>query len=207
MKNKSVPCAILFFIVVGLTGCGAASVQKSMRSLSFGDDISIVYTAHAFSETPSLVQQVVYEKGDEIYEFTAMVDVRDASVTIAGLSSLGNRQFLLTMNDNLLTYDAEPLFELPFPPQYLMRDFMLVFAGRDELLRQQPGLTLSDEGQVRVVHSGEQQFVSITYEARGFVIGEVVLKHNAVGYTLRIATVQANVSSVVTQPSDDKLLE
>ena len=200
----------IFLTVTSITwaimscACGATSIQKSPRRLSFNDDIMVVYSQGAFTEHPSLVQQVVFEQDNVTLEFTAMVEIEDTGFSIAGLSTLGKRQFLMTVSDKKFNYEAEPRFELPFPPQYLMRDFLLVYATPAALRAQQVGLMEQTGRHHRDILRGEAPLIQIDYDAEGFTTGNISLTHRGVGYTLRISTVQVDFPSEMIKTPEEE---
>ncbi|MBN2527366.1 MAG: DUF3261 domain-containing protein [Deltaproteobacteria bacterium] len=194
--------AILLSMTIWWTGCAATTVNKNATKLRFHDDISVRYLFGAFDTYPSLVQQVVFQKGNTTLEFTAMVELKPDSMTMAGLSPLGARQFLMTVSKSNFAYEGQMLFDLPFPPQYLARDFLLTFAKADFLKRQIQGAQVDDTPKQRIVRYGNHT-VHVTYSSRGFRTGEIQFSHETDGYSLQIQTVQVDFPGEMITSKDN----
>jgi hypothetical protein len=186
-----------------LAGCGGRTVHRSTTKIDYKDGISAQLQKNTFEVKPSLVQQVVYTRGESSLSFTAMVEVSDDSVVIAGLSPLGKRQFMLTLTEKEFSWKEEPLFELPFPAEYMARDFLLVFADASALKAQNSGIEVVDAGKWRDIRDREQLVIQIEYEKRGFSTGTIRLAHLVQGYTLEIDTVQVDFPAEVITPEEE----
>ena len=195
-----------FVIVLALAtlivGCGATTMNKKMSRLRFADDIVVAYPQKGFDALPTLVQQVVVEQDDNTYEFTAMVELTEKSLTIAGLSPLGDRQFLISLDGNTFHYESQMMFDLPFPPQYLARDFLLIYARAEALERQLSGLTIHDTVNGREILYRNERNIEIKRDRQGFAAGDIRFIHVISGYNIHISTVQVNFpNEVVTSDS------
>ncbi len=198
------------YAAILLAGCAGRTVHTSPANVDYVDGIAAQFQKNAFDVQPSLVQQVVYTRGESSLSFTAMVEVSNDSVAIAGLSPLGKRQFMMTIATNDITYTKEPLFEWPFPPVYLARDFLLVYQDASLLKAQNPELDVVDAGKWRDIRLAEHLQIQIEYEHRGFETGKIRLVHLAQGYTLEIDTVQVDfpaeviTSEVITSKDEEE---
>lgn len=179
--------------VLYLTGCGGVAYSQKTSNLNYADELNVRFSSDLVPASVSLVQQVVFQKGADKFEFTVMVDASSKEVVMAGLSPLGKRQFLITADADHVRYDAEILFELPFPPKYLVRDFLLVF-GNAQAIRQQLGNAHVTESGGERVYRFEKETMRISYSVASsgerFVEGNVVCSNLEDGYTLNVATVQ-----------------
>ena len=187
-----------------LAGCAGRTVRTSLAKVDFADGITAQFQKKAFDVRPSLVQQVVYTKGESSLSFTAMVEVSDDSVVIAGLSPLGKRQFMMTIATHDVTYTEEPLFELPFPPVYMARDFLLVYEDASLLKSQNRELDVLDTGKWRDIRLAERLRIQIEYEHRGFETGKTRLVHLEQGYSLEIDTVQVDFPAEVITSEEEQ---
>jgi hypothetical protein len=196
---------LCLWLVVLLSGCAGRSVHEPVSQLRYADQISARFHAEGFNTRPSLVQQIGFTDGKSTLEFTAMVEISDDALTIAGLSPLGKREFVMTATEKDFSYSGEPLFELPFPPQYLLRDFLLVY-GRSAVLNSQSGQqeVLDNDNRREIRHAGQSQ-IQIEYQQRGFATGKTTFTHLVAGYILQIDTVQVDFpAEVITSDSEEE---
>ena len=185
-----------------ISGCGAATVEKKMTRLRFADNIVVSYPQNGFDAYPDMVQQVVFEQDNTTYEFTAMVELKKASMTIAGLSPLGDRQFLMTLDGNEFRYESQMMFDLPFPPQYLARDFLLIYTSPGALEQQLKGLKVYETVNGRGIKYNNVQHIEIERDMQGFAASEIRFVNLIAGYSIQISTVQVDYPNEVSTPGN-----
>ncbi|MBN2342642.1 MAG: DUF3261 domain-containing protein [Deltaproteobacteria bacterium] len=174
-----------------LPGCLGHSVNRKQSRVQYEDDVRVLYAAQAVQKPVVLVQQVIFAQGDETFEFTAMIEVGGESFSMAGLSPLGNRLFLLTADGQTIQYESQMLFELPFPPRFLVRDFLLMFGEERFLTRVLGSARCRFSDSMR--EFGAASDIIVTPNTRGeTLIGKMNLENRRLGYSLEVTTVQAD---------------
>ena len=179
---------LYIFLVFVLVGCSSPNTLKQpnawlkpgvsarLPSASFG---------HVFTEQQLLTANV----NGKSYSLIALLDVNGERLSLAGLSSLGVRLFLLNYDkQGIHTEQSMMLPELP-PAEQVLSDIMLSYWPVESWVPNLPkGWTLIDDELARELRDEQKQLVSVvTYQLAEDKRIPVTIDNNVFGYQIMIS--------------------
>ena len=72
-------------------------------------------------------QHVTSESPQGTYEFRAVLQMQEGTLTLVGLAPHGGRGFVLTQRGEAIEFESHLPRELPFPPRYMLLDVQRTF--------------------------------------------------------------------------------
>ncbi|GAA0344067.1 DUF3261 domain-containing protein [Morganella psychrotolerans] len=154
-------CFLFLFI---LTGCVTPQQDKQPRAW-LKPGVSVILPSPGLDMPVSEQQLLTANVKGKSYSLVALLDADKEQLTLAGLSSLGIRLFLLHYDkDGIRTEQSVMLPEIP-PAEQVLSDIMLSYWPVARWAPQLPqGWTLTDNGDQRELRDEQKQIVSlITY--------------------------------------------
>lgn len=140
----------------------------------------------------TLVQQVEARHSDRTERFIGQLEIKGSTLTLAALSPLGQRLFLLRDDGRRLRYEAYAPLAGRFEPGYVLADLQLAFwpLERLEPSLAAAGLKLEERDGVRTLSRDGELVARARITPGAAWPSRVVLEQPGRGYTLTITTLE-----------------
>lgn len=173
-------------ILVLITGCTSPTEHTPSAWLKPGVKVELPPPG---LDIPMSEQQLLTAKvNGKSHSLIALLDVNNERISLAGLSSLGVRLFLVTYNgQGIQAEQSITLPELP-PAEQVLSDIMLSYWSIARWEKQLPrGWSLADKGMVRELRDDQQQLVSqIMYQDINGQRTPIQIDNQTFGYQITI---------------------
>lgn len=180
--------SLCFLFLLILTGCTAPPKDTQPRAW-LKPGVSVALPSPGLESPVSEQQLLTATVRGKSHSLVALLDVDNTQLTLAGLSSMGVRLFLLRYDDTGITTEQSVILpELP-PAGQVLADIMLSYwpvARWTPLLP--AGWTLTDKGSQRELRDEKNTLVSlITYSGNAGTRIPVRIDNQIFGYQIAIA--------------------
>lgn len=178
-------CFLFLFVLVGCS----SSKHPKQPSAWLKPGVSVTLPSPGLNQSFTEQQLLTANVKGKSYSLIALLDVNSEGLSLAGLSSLGVRLFLLNYdNQGIHTEQSIMLPELP-PAEQVLADIMLSYWPTDSWSSHLPkGWQIIDHATTRELRDEQQQLVSeITYQVDSN--GKVPMKidNRIFGYQIMIS--------------------
>ena len=116
----------VLLVALVVVGCRAAP-PPDPRTLTDADYPGVLRPVAALGADVLCRQRVTATWGGESRSFDAVLQTRGETLTLLGLSPLGQVGFVLTLHDGEVSFENRTEMELPFPPRFILLDVQRVF--------------------------------------------------------------------------------
>ena len=190
------------FSVAGILLLLASCSNLSMRNLTvveIANDVSIDLAIEGSLPGNRVVtQKVIATHNGEEHQLLAQIEIENDTLTMVGLSALGNRLFSVIYANGELTQQSSPLIIRTIAAEYMLADFLLCYWSIDLLETRLAATTLRVQQDLfengkRTFYRGDfypgaKAVIEIDYQYKDPWQGRVTYHHIERDYTLVIET-------------------
>lgn len=195
-------CYVFRFLVTGilllLASCSNL-LTRNVTAVEIASDVSIDLVIEGSLPSNRVVtQKVLVTHNGEEHQLLAQIEIENDTLTMIGLSALGNRLFSVIYANGELTQQSSPLITRAIAPEYMLADFLLCYWSIDLLEARLAGTTLRVQQDLAengkrtfyrgAFYPGAKAVIKIDYQYKDPWQGRVTYHHIERNYTLVIET-------------------
>jgi hypothetical protein len=189
--SRTFATALALVILFGLFAC--TQNAESVKPLNIASDAKFsLLTPESFGQSLSLLQSLEINYSGVTRQLLAQLEITSNSITLVGLSPLGNRLFTVLWTGESLSEEYLDEWPFPFSPKHILADVQLALWLK---IPQHDVLKIRDIDSPlmkREVLRNEKIIMRISYETRPFWQGKMIIEHLEREYKLSIQTLQSN---------------
>lgn len=177
------------FLILTLLSTSACSSLRALHALkTHPRQISLPVSALASNAPATVLHDVRLEIGGKPFSMIGTAEMTPQSLTLAALTPLGGRLFVIRYDGREIIYEPSHLFDVPIRAERMLRDFFLIYAGTAGLIERDMQVLQRGSRREIVTRNGERVTVSYTDVDRVWA-SDVVYRNEQLGYSITIAPI------------------
>ena len=180
------------YIILFLLLAGCQSYPKKISSVNLSRGVKLPLLPANNWPAVSVLQKLEVKWGKQSLNFKVIVEVKNNTITMAGLTPVMSRSFLITYKSGMLNFKEHPYFRYPFKPENMLADFHIAFAPQKQLKKyfQNSDLNFQSPVMSRKISKDGKTVIEVKYKDSKKWPDDVILKNYLNNYELKIQTLQ-----------------
>jgi len=150
--------------------------------------MTIPLSALASNAPASMLHDVHMEIAGRPFSMIGTAELTPGSLTIAAVTSVGGRLFVIQYDGSELRYEPSHLFNVPIKAERMLRDFFLIYGRTTALVAYGLDVRQQDAGRRIVTRNGER--INLSYTDIDHVwTSDVQYRNRRLGYSITISPI------------------
>jgi hypothetical protein len=165
--KSAVRSALLVWLLLAESGCFRPQQFPAEQGLELGGSCYLPLLGPATLGSEISESYRITISPSDSSPFNARIEVDSGHLAVAGLATLGNRGFIITLDGNFFRYEPSPFLALPMPSERFIRLLQLAIWPLDTLkdeLRRCGNVRVSEDGAgVRIIRTDDGGEIRVHY--------------------------------------------
>ena len=181
------PVLLLILTVALASGCTSLRALHTLKV--HPRQVELPVSALSADAPISVLQNVRIDMGDGSFSMIGTAEISQDRITLAGLSAVGGRLFVLQYDGTTLTYEPSPVFDAPLRPERILMDFFYMYGRVDALT--EGGLSAQQDGKSRMIETKNGEQIVVTYTSPETIWkSEIVYRNAKLRYAIFITPIE-----------------